>query len=87
VRHHTTTKFRGLLADLSPDLRRKASAAYEHLKANPSHLGLEFKKIGTVWSARIDSGVRALAFEVEEGHLIWFWIGHHDEYERIIRRR
>ena len=87
MRHHTTTKFRGLLADLSPDLRRKALAAYEHLKADPAYPGLEFKKIGTVWSARVDSGCRVLAYESEEGHLIWFWIGNHDEYERIITRR
>jgi hypothetical protein len=39
--------------------------------------------VGEFWSARIGSNYRALAAEKEDG-LEWFWIGSHDEYERLI---
>jgi hypothetical protein len=41
------------------------------------------KKVGNYWSVRASKRHRALAVEVEDG-LLWFWIGTHDEYERII---
>jgi hypothetical protein len=44
---------------------------------------LRFKKTGDVWSARIGSRHRALAIEVDDG-LVWFWIGSHAEYDRLL---
>jgi hypothetical protein len=37
-----------------------------------------------MWSVRVGSGHRALARQLDD-NLIWFWIGAHDEYERVIR--
>ena len=45
----------------------------------------ELKKVGRFWSARVDSGTRAIAVE-HDGKLIWFWIGSHGEYEQLIKR-
>lgn len=54
------------------------------LKANPRHGSLQLKKVGAdVWSVRVGLDYRALAFGMGE-HLAWFWIGPHDEYERLI---
>ena len=53
---------------------------------NPRHPSLQFKKTGTVWSVRIGAGYRALAV-LEESTLHWFWIGTHDEYERLLGLR
>ena len=44
---------------------------------------LRFERKGKGWSARVSRGYRALAKERKEG-LVWFWIGPHDEYERLI---
>jgi hypothetical protein len=38
-----------------------------------------------MWSARVGIHYRAIA--VEDGSdLIWFWIGHHAEYDRLVGR-
>jgi hypothetical protein len=42
-----------------------------------------FKKIGKYWSVRVGIHYRALAVEVEDG-LLWFWIGSHAEYDRLM---
>jgi len=46
----------------------------------------QFKKTGNVWSVRIGRGYRSLA--VLDGDTFhWFWIGTHDEYERLLGLR
>ena len=57
---------------------------YEILKENPKHPSLHFKKIGRYWSVRAGIHYRALAVEVEDG-LLWFWIGSHAEYDKLIK--
>ena len=48
---------------------------------------LHFKKVGRVWSIRIGiTGYRALG-DLRGDTVYWFWIGPHDEYERIISGR
>ncbi|MCX6596866.1 MAG: hypothetical protein NTV70_10925 [Acidobacteria bacterium] len=40
--------------------------------------------MGEFWSVRVNEAYRALA--VREGNVFtWFWIGAHDEYERMIK--
>jgi len=48
------------------------------------HPSVRLKKVGSYWSARVGLHSRALARERPEG-LVWFWIGHHGEYGRLIR--
>jgi hypothetical protein len=48
---------------------------------------LHFKKVGKVWSIRIgNTNYRALA-DIHGDTAYWFWIGSHDEYQRIIAGR
>lgn len=71
--------------ELSPTEKRKAKKAYRIWVENPYHPSLRFKCINTaqnVWSVRISLGHRALCI-MEEGEVIWFWIGDHDKYERF----
>ena len=42
------------------------------------------RKLGAYWSVRIGLSHRALAYQ-DGDDFIWFWIGRHDEYDRIIR--
>lgn len=86
MRHRASRKFWQLYEALPPRLREVADKNFELLKQDPRHPSLQLKKVGRYWSARIGSGHRALA--VQEGSvLVWFWIGDHDEYHRIIGRR
>jgi hypothetical protein len=36
-----------------------------------------------IYSARVGLDHRALAFDMD-GELVWFWIGSHDDYDKMI---
>ena len=84
MKHHTTVDFWESYGRLPESVRRVADANYELLKADPKHPSLHFKRVGRLWSARVGIGYRALAVDGPDG-LVWFWIGPHAEYDRIIR--
>lgn len=71
---------------LPPEARTLADANYELLKADPRHPSLHFKKIGRFYSARVGLHYRAPALEAGED-AVWFWIGRHAEYDRILGAR
>lgn len=86
MKHHASERFWRLYEGLPQAVREQADKSFTLLKADPQHPSLHFKNVGRFWSARVDSRYRALA--VRDGEdLIWFWIGDHDAYERLIRRR
>jgi hypothetical protein len=84
VRHQADHDFWKAYEALPQATRDQADKAFALLKKNPKHPSLHFKKIGRRWSARVNSKCRALALETNDGFL-WYWIGPHDAYERIIR--
>jgi len=53
------------------------------LAADPKHPSLHFKKIGSLWSARVGQHYRALALNDNDG-IHWFWIGTHAEYDQLL---
>jgi len=84
--HRTTERFWQCHSRLPDDVRRVAEKNFRLLKKNPRHPSLQFKKVGEVWSARVGIAHRAVA--IEDGNdFIWVWIGTHDEYEEMIRKR
>lgn len=83
MRHRGSKKFWQYYNDLPEDIQDLADKNYELLKASPQHPSLHFKKVGDFWSARVGLGRRALAIE-EGDDLVWFWIGKHDEDDRLI---
>lgn len=85
MKHHTDAQFWQLYAELSHDIRRLADKNFALLKRDPQHPSLHFKGISRLWSVRIGAQYRALAVQ-HEADFIWFWIGHHRIYERLIRR-
>ena len=51
------------------------------------HPSLHFKSVDSeeeIWSLRITKGYRALCL-YEKDLVVWFWIGNHDDYERLIK--
>jgi len=83
MNHFATPDFWYCYRQLPDEIRELADKAFALLRADGSHPSLRFKKVGNFWSARISLRYRALARERPEG-LVWFWIGPHDEYERLI---
>ncbi len=72
---------------LPRNVRRRAVRAYQLWRNDPSHPGLEFKRVSRnrpVYSVRVD-GYRVLGL-LEGDTVTWVWIGKHDEYERLLRR-
>jgi hypothetical protein len=70
---------------LPPEIRELADKNFQLFKKNPQHPSLHFeRKKPELWSVRVGRGHRALARQVDD-QLIWFWIGSHDEYERLLR--
>ncbi len=56
---------------------------YAIFEQDPRHPSLQLKPVGGFWSVRVNAAYRALA--VREGNVFtWFWIGSHDDYERLI---
>lgn len=60
-----------------------ANECYKLLQQDPKHPSLHFKKVGHLWSVRIGLYYRALAVE-ENITLVWFWIGSHATYNRLV---
>ncbi len=75
--------FGGLLAGI----QQRARSACQTFLANPTHPGLQFKCVGTtlpLWSARVSRDYRAVG-QRRGGVIVWFWIGTHAEYDRLLR--
>jgi hypothetical protein len=83
LKHFASPDFWSCYRQLPRQVRQLADACYDLLKANPSHPSLHFKRIGRYRSIRVGLHYRALAVELPEG-LLWFWIGSHAEYDKIV---
>jgi hypothetical protein len=86
VQSHTTAAFRALLAAAPAAIQSKAHGAYGRWAQNPAHPSLRFKKVHNslpIYAVRIDLDWRALGI-LKEGAMVWFWIGPHSEYEKLL---
>jgi len=82
--HFTTKRFWKCYESLPSTIQQLSDQNYELLKADSSHPSLHFKKVGKYWSVRVGKNYRAVGLEAEKG-IVWFWIGTHAEYDKIIR--
>lgn len=83
---HTTAGFRKAFSELPEPIQRQAREAYRLFQDNPQHPGLWFKRVHAsrpIYSVRIGLHYRALG--VRDGDtVVWFWIGSHDLYHKLI---
>jgi hypothetical protein len=83
---HITERFRAQLQELPATVRRQARTAYRRFKENPYHPSLRFRQVHPtqpIYSVRINREYRALG--VRDGEvIIWFWIGSHAAYDRLL---
>lgn len=86
-----TLDFKRLFLKLPQRVKETARKNYQLWKNNPSHPGLEFKQINAkdnLWSVRVGIGWRALGvMKVSENKIVWFWIGSHAEYDKLLGKK
>jgi hypothetical protein len=89
VTSRTTQRFRKALQKLPARIQRQAKEAYDLWKQDPRHRSLQFKRIHptkAIYSVRIGIGWRAVG--VQNGDvMIWYWIGSHSDYDKLIAQR
>lgn len=86
MKSRTNRKFRKLYRKLPRDVRRNARRAYKVWKSNHAHPSLRFKRVDPnhpIYSARVGLSHRALGW-LEGDTIHWYWIGDHDEYDRLL---
>ena len=86
MKSRTTDRFRSCFARMPEEIQRQAREAYERFVDHPSHPSLRYKRVHhalPVYSVRVSLDYRAVG--VRDGdEMIWFWIGPHTEYERLL---
>jgi hypothetical protein len=86
VRSRATERFWKAFEKLPSHIQRKARESYQLWKQNPNHPSLQYKSIHAskpIYSVRIGIGWRAVGLK-EDDVMIWFWIGSHQEYDKLI---
>lgn len=85
-----TDDFRDTFGDLPESVREVARKNYKLWLQNPAHPGLQFKRVHNtepLYSVRVGRGWRVLGLlDAATDTMTWFWIGSHDEYDRLIAR-
>lgn len=85
MNHVAASDFWYYYRQLPEEVQRTADKNFLFLEADPSHPSLHFKKVrDDLWSVRIGRSYRALA-TMQDGDYVWFWIGHHADYDRLIK--
>ena len=85
MRHFASQEFWENYRKLPGPVRKLADKNFELLKSDPRHPSLRFKKMGRFYSARVGLSHRVLGVEVEGG-VLWFWIGSHADYDKMLGR-
>ena len=82
--------FRRAFERLPSEVQRRARAAYRRFAADPAHPGLQFKRLHAsldLWSVRVTESYRAVGVRTtveSEDRIVWFFIGTHAEYDKLL---
>ena len=82
----TTERFRKAYDSLPTHVKDLTRKAYKKWKENPNHPSLQYKQVHsvqTIYSARVNLSYRTLGLK-QGNTMIWFWIGSHAEYDKLI---
>ena len=83
--HRTLPTFWTRFDALPEDVKDLAQSAYSEWLDNPRATGLRFKRLtGDYYSVRIGKNYRAIC-RLVESEWLWFWIGPHSEYDKILK--
>ncbi len=87
---HINLKWKKQYKKLPIDIRKIANKQYKLFTNNPYHSSLHFKRVHSnqpIFSARITYNFRTLGVLIDDNILVWFWIGSHSEYEKMIKNQ
>jgi hypothetical protein len=87
MKSQTTHSFWKEYGRLPSEIRQRARHTYKLWKGNPGHPSLFFKRVKEsqpLYSVRVGLGYRALGL-FKADTVTWFWIGAHDDYDRLIK--
>ncbi|MDM8565881.1 hypothetical protein QUF74_09535 [Candidatus Halobeggiatoa sp. HSG11] len=73
---------------MSTQNKQQAREAYRQFKKDPYHPSLQFKRVHSnkpIYSARVNKNYRAVGI-LQENTIIWFWIGSHNVYEKLLKQ-
>ncbi|MCX6596353.1 MAG: hypothetical protein NTV70_08300 [Acidobacteria bacterium] len=90
MKSRTTPAFRKLLSSLPQEARQQATEAYRLFQQDPRHPSLRFKSVqgsSRLVSARINLNFRVVGTKTAPDEVLWFWVGTHAEYERLLANR
>ena len=77
-------EFWQLYEKLPGDIKKLADKTFIDLKKTREHSLLKILKVGRYWSLPIGTKNRALGVEVDEGGLLWCWIGSFSDYNNFV---
>jgi hypothetical protein len=82
-------EFIALFTKLPERVKHTARKNYRLWKEDPGHPGLEFKAVAgvdNVYSVCVGIGWRDLGvLRAEDNTIVWFWIGPHQEYDKLLK--
>lgn len=84
-----SSKFEDCFNRLPQKIQAQVERVYALWQENPRHPGLHFKQVHPtipIYSVRIGLSYRALAVQKDDGSYLWFWIGAHPEYDRLLKQ-
>ena len=85
MKHFADASFWSCYHKLPLAVQEAADKNFQLLKQSPNHRSLHLKRINEFWSVRVGMSYRVLGVSSNDGDLVWFWIGTHREYERLIK--
>jgi hypothetical protein len=88
VNSNTSGRFWDCYTHLPAEIKKQAKEAYKLFIANPYHPSLHFKRVHShrpIFSARITKDYRTVGI-IQENEIIWFWIGSHSDYEKLVKQ-
>jgi len=88
VNSELSEEFLACFRHLPARIKRQTRKNYRIWKSNPNHPGVDFKRVGRkspVYSVRVAIGWRALGLK-NANSILWFWIGSHAEYDRLLKQ-
>jgi hypothetical protein len=86
VRSRATPRFWEAYNALPDAPKQRARVAYGRFQQDAKHPSLRFKRVHEtepIYSVRVTRDCRALGV-LEGGEVVWFWIGSHADYDRLL---
>ena len=84
---HTNSAFWKGYAKLPKEIKILAKKQYRLFAFDAYHSSLHFKRVHStkpIYSARINRNYRVVGV-LNNNIIIWFWVGSHNEYDKLLR--